>query len=146
MSLSRHVTVGSGLLVFVLGLLPLSAQQAVPAAIFETWIWNSQRQKIDPKLGVYRCYVEVLDDLGGGRVRMRDYRIRPDGQVVKLGRIEASIHLGLPAQDPPARSLALDAEQQRLELDDGAEGERCRRRPLGLSRAAFSAAHPPRTL
>jgi len=47
------------------------------------------------------------------------------GQVVELGRIEASMHLGLPAQDPPARSLALDAEQQRLELDDGAEGERC---------------------
>src|SRR4029078_5540069 len=83
MKLSRYVTVGFGLLVFALGLLPLSAQQAVPAAIFETWIWNSQRQKIDPKLGVYRCYVEVLDDIGGGRVRMRDYRIRPDGQVVK---------------------------------------------------------------
>ena len=35
----------------------------VPAAIFGTWVWNAERQKIDTKLEVYRCYVEVLDDL-----------------------------------------------------------------------------------
>jgi hypothetical protein len=33
------------------------------------------------------------------------------GQVVELGGIEASVHLGLSAQDSPAGSLALDAEQ-----------------------------------
>jgi hypothetical protein len=54
-----------------------------PAAFFGTWIWNGQRTKIDPRLEVYRCYVEVLDDLGGGNIRMRDYRIRQSGQVVK---------------------------------------------------------------
>jgi len=81
--LRRYAMVGSGLLVLALGLVPLSAQQAVPSAIFGTWIWNAQRQKIDSKLEVYRCYVEVLDDLGGGKLRMRDYRIRQNGQIVK---------------------------------------------------------------
>ena len=83
MSLSRHAMVGSGLLLLALSLVPLAAQQSVPVAIFGTWVWNAQRQKIDSKLEVYRCYVEVLEDLGGGKVRMRDYRIRLSGQVVK---------------------------------------------------------------
>ena len=53
-------------------------------------------------------------------------------QVVELGRIEALIDMGLPSQDPPARSLALDAEQQRLELDDGAEGGALPQTAVGL--------------
>src|SRR5689334_12354413 len=95
MSLGRHSTVGAALFMLALSGIQLSAQQAVPAVIFGTWIWNVQRQKIDSKLEVYRCYVEVLEDLGGGKVRMRDYRIRQSGQVVKndvtleFGRIYA---------------------------------------------------------
>jgi len=54
-----------------------------PAPFFGTWIWNGERAKIDPTLVNYRCYVEVLQDLGGGKVRMRDHRIRKDGQVIQ---------------------------------------------------------------
>src|SRR5690348_5170510 len=84
MSIRRVTAVSPVLLMIALCHIRLSAQPVkVPAAIFGTWIWNAQRQKIDSKLEVYRCYVEVLDDLGDGKVRMRDYRIRQNGQVVK---------------------------------------------------------------
>ena len=83
----------SALMISALSCVQLSAQQpmTVPAAIFGTWVWNAQRQKIDSKLEVYRCYVEVLDDLGDGKVRMRDYRVRQSGQVVKN---DATIEFG----------------------------------------------------
>ena len=83
MSLGPQATAGAGLVMLALIAVPVSTQQAVPATIFGTWIWNAQRQKIDSKLEVYRCYVEVLEDLGGGKLRMRDYRIRQSGQVVR---------------------------------------------------------------
>jgi hypothetical protein len=68
------------------------------------------------------------------------------GQVVELGRIEASIHLSLPAQDPPARLLALDAEQQRLELDDRAEGGALLQTAVGLEPRGLRGRPSPRTL
>ena len=52
---------------------PASGQEVFPpTAFFGKWIWNGQRTKVDPGLGNYRCYVEVLEELDGGRVRMRD--------------------------------------------------------------------------
>ena len=79
------VTVASLLSTVVVATLSHAQQSsaAVPPEIFGTWIWNAARENIDPKLVVYRCYVEVLDDLGGGKVRMRDHRIRSTGQVVQ---------------------------------------------------------------
>ncbi len=51
--------------------------------IFGTWIWNGERTKNDSQLENYRCYIEKLENLGGGMVRMRDHRIRLSGQVVR---------------------------------------------------------------
>jgi hypothetical protein len=66
-------------LVFATLLVPLAAPSAPsqtldpPKEIFGTWIWNaSSRTDVDD----YRCYVERLEDVGGGRARVRDSRIR----------------------------------------------------------------------
>jgi hypothetical protein len=44
-----------------------------PKTIFGTWIWNATSRT---ELDNYQCYVERIDDVGGGRTRVRDYRIR----------------------------------------------------------------------
>jgi hypothetical protein len=55
---------------------PATAQtpaMAPPTAIFGTWIWNeASRTDLDN----YQCYLERIDDVGGGRTRVRDARIR----------------------------------------------------------------------
>jgi hypothetical protein len=61
-------------------LLPVSmtGQGAVmdpPKAVFGTWIWNAASRS-GSGLDNYTCYVERLDDMGNGRVRVRDHRIR----------------------------------------------------------------------
>jgi hypothetical protein len=61
-------------------LLPvLAAGQAAvidpPKTVFGTWIWNPASRS-DSQLDNYKCYVERLDDMGNGRVRVRDHRIR----------------------------------------------------------------------
>ncbi len=49
----------------------VSAQDIPPIPdFFGTWVWSSESE-IDPQLPIYQCYIERLDDLGGGRVRMR---------------------------------------------------------------------------
>lgn len=54
-----------------------------PKVILGTWIWNAaSRTPVDD----YQCYVERLDDVGGGRTRVRDYRIRlvkGDRQIIR---------------------------------------------------------------
>jgi len=75
-------------LAVILGLPTLAAAQAPaldpPKEIFGLWIWNpTSRTEIDN----YQCYVERLEDVGGGRTRVRDYRIRmvkgADRQVIQ---------------------------------------------------------------
>ena len=81
---TRWLLVVVTLTVMCLGSTSSAQTEFSPAPFFGKWIWNGQRAKIDPKLDdSYRCYVEVLDDLGGGKVRMRDYRIRTSGQVIQ---------------------------------------------------------------
>lgn len=55
---------------------PLLARQTPvpepPPEIFGTWIWNpTSRTALDN----YQCYVERIEDVGGGRTRVRDHRI-----------------------------------------------------------------------
>jgi hypothetical protein len=69
--------------VLILGIavaLPVSlAGQATvmepPKSVFGTWVWNAASRS-DSQLDNYKCYVERLDDMGNGRVRVRDHRIR----------------------------------------------------------------------
>ena len=44
-----------------------------PKAIFGTWIWNPAS---GTELDNYQCYLERIDDVGGGRTRVRDHRVR----------------------------------------------------------------------
>jgi len=68
------------------------------------------------------------------------------GQVVELGRIEALIYLARWRRTRQhARLPSMPSSSDSSSMTE-LRGERCLRRPLGLSRAAFSAAHPPRTL
>jgi hypothetical protein len=56
----------------------IAGQTAVmepPKSVFGTWIWNPASRS-DSQLDNYKCYVERLDDMGNGRVRVRDHRIR----------------------------------------------------------------------
>ena len=57
--------------------------QGIPPApsFFGTWVWNPASQ-VDSQLDRYTCYIERLEDLGDGRVRMREHRIRGT-QVIK---------------------------------------------------------------
>ena len=61
---------------FVVLFRPTSAQTPAmdpPKDIFGIWIWNpASRTDIDN----YQCYIERIDDVGGGRTRVRDHRIR----------------------------------------------------------------------
>lgn len=44
-----------------------------PKDIFGTWIWNAASRT---ELDNYQCYVERIEDVGGGRTRVRDHRVR----------------------------------------------------------------------
>ena len=59
-----------------LALEPTAAQTPVmdpPKALFGTWIWNSASRT---ELDNYQCYIERIEDVGGGRTRIRDHRVR----------------------------------------------------------------------
>lgn len=63
-------------LAIMLGLPALAAAQTPaldpPKEIFGTWLWNpTSRTAVDN----YQCYIERVEDLGGGRTRVRDHRI-----------------------------------------------------------------------
>ena len=64
-------------LAMTVGLRVLTAPQTSaidpPKEIFGTWVWNSASRT---ELDNYQCYIERLEDVGGGRTRVRDYRIR----------------------------------------------------------------------
>ena len=63
-------------LVFLALFRPTAAQTPAmdpPKTIFGTWIWNAASRT---DLDNYQCYVERIDDVGGGRTRVRDYRVR----------------------------------------------------------------------
>jgi hypothetical protein len=76
------------ILAIVLGVPAFAAPQtpatAPPKEILGTWIWNpTSRTELDN----YQCYVERIDDIGAGRTRVRDHRIRlvkgADRQVIR---------------------------------------------------------------
>ena len=65
-------------LAVALGHVSIAGQGTVmdpPKAVFGTWIWNAASRS-GSELDNYKCYVERLDDMGNGRVRVRDHRIR----------------------------------------------------------------------
>ena len=105
MGVSRYVVICLMLLTLWLGAGPSAAAQerwAVPTWSFGRWILNPQRQTSSRPSDLYRCYVETLEHLGGNKVRMRDYRIRQDGQVVKN---DATIEFGRVYDQPGGNVL-----------------------------------------
>jgi hypothetical protein len=75
-------------LVVLLSVRPATQTAVVdpPKSVFGTWIWNPSSRAGSP-LDDYKCYVERVDDMGNGRVRVRDHRVRllkgAAGQVIK---------------------------------------------------------------
>ena len=91
---------GESLLWFVLCVSGVSIGEArqresrdqVPSVLFGTWIWMAEQSHTDASLGEYQCYVERLEDLGGGKFRLKDHRIRRNSQVV---RTDATLQFGV---------------------------------------------------
>jgi hypothetical protein len=68
------------------------SRDPVPPVFFGTWIWMAAQSHADASLADYQCYVERLEDLGGGKFRLKDHRIRRNNQVI---RTDATLEFGV---------------------------------------------------
>jgi hypothetical protein len=85
---------------------PAAGQTAAlepPKEIFGTWIWNpSSKTELDN----YVCYLERIEDVGGGRTRVRDYRIRlVKGSERLVIRNDFDVFFNTPVMRPDRTSI-----------------------------------------
>jgi hypothetical protein len=68
-------------------------------SFFGTWVYNVTSSSPDPQLGSYKCYIERLEDLGNGKVRMREHRIRGNDNQQIRNDVEIAFNRSLTRSD-----------------------------------------------
>jgi hypothetical protein len=96
---------------------------APPSSFFGTWVINLSASRVDSQLreGAYKCYIERLEDLGGGKVRMREHRIREVGEPISRD-VEIAFNRPLKRPDGRTTEFRVTGPRSYQILASGADG------------------------